>query len=286
MYLKKVKKIFFISTAFTVLLFLIKIISGYFFKSNALIYDGLESLADLLLFAILYGAAVIAEKPADDEHLYGHTKLESLASLYLGLAIASGGFYLLYRSVSTILQKTYVKPSSFAFLIAVLTVATKEILYFYTLKSAKSTSSPVLFALAVDHHKDALSSLVTVAGTAGGAFNYPVLDPAAATVTAAVIIIVGLNTIFSSSSDLLDRSPEKSVVEDIQRTILETEGVEEITSLKARKSGRSIYVDVDICVNRELPVTEAHEIATLVKNRIKDKIENVKDVVVHVEPKL
>lgn len=284
MYLEKVRKIFFISIISTFLLLFLKILFGFIYKSQALVYDGLESLSDIILFGIMYGAAILAEKPPDKEHLYGHSKLENLASLYVGIVIFSLGGYLLYRSVSSIIRNVFSKPYSFAFIIAILVVAVKELLYFITLKAAKDTKSPVLHALAIDHHKDALSSLVTVAGTAGSLTRFHVLDPIAASITSAVIIYMGITTVISSSSDLLDRSPDKEINEKIKKIILSTEGVESIRSLRSRKSGRAIYIDVDIAVEKSLSVADGHEIATLVKNRIKDKIENVNDVVVHVEP--
>jgi cation diffusion facilitator family transporter len=284
MYLQKVRKLFFISTAITFLLLAVKILFGYIFKSQALIYDGFESLSDIILFGIMYGAAILAEKPPDREHLYGHSKLESLASLYVGIGILSLGGYLLYRSISSIVRGVFPKPYPPAFIVAVAVVAVKEFLYFYTLKAARDTKSPVLHALALDHHKDALSSLITVAGTAGSLTRLHVLDPAAASITSAVIIYMGVKTLISSSSDLLDRSPEREVNEKIREIILGTEGVRSIRKLRARKSGRAIYIDADIAVDGNLKITTAHDIATVVKNRIKDKIENVKDVVVHIEP--
>jgi len=283
MYENQLKKVFFVSLLATVLLACLKLAVGYFYNSLALIYDALESIADLFIFASLYGAALLATKPPDSEHLYGHTKIESLAALYTGMAIFTGGLYLCIEALSH-LAGTLKAPGIPAFLTAISVVITKEALYIYTRSNAAMTGSPVLSALALDHHKDALSSLITVAGTSASILNLPILDPLAALLTSLVIVSSGAKAAYSASSDLLDKSPEREIIDKISRAIGSVEGVKRISALKARKSGKDILVDVDIEVDENLSVSEAHEIASVVRERTMDEIKNVKDVIVHVEP--
>lgn len=283
MYKDNIRKTFFVSLLATVLLACLKLAAGYFYHSYALIYDSLESVADLFIFASLYGATLLAAKPPDSEHLYGHTKIESLAALYTGIAIILGGIYLGIEAFNRLGQSART-PGLPAFLTAISVVITKEALYFYTRKQAAVTGSPVLSALALDHHKDALSSLITVVGTSASIFKMPLLDPLAALLTSLVIVGIGAEAAFSASSDLLDKSPEQEVIEQIRRAINSVKGVKRISSLKARKSGKDILVDVDIEVDENLSVSKAHDIASAVRLRTIEEIPSVKDVVVHVEP--
>lgn len=285
MYSENVKKTFLISVAATILLLVVKFCAGFSSRSLALVYDGIESAADILIFISLYGATLLASKPPDAEHQYGHTKIENLASLLLGLLIASGGTVLAYEAFKGLTgKKTAFPPEAYAFFVAVAVVVVKEALYFYTRKQAKATGSPVLSALAIDHHKDALSSLVTVVGTTSGILRISWLDFLAAFLTSLVILGIGLSTFYSSSSDLLDKSPDLQTLEKIKQATLSVNGVERISSLRARKSGKDIYVDVDIEVNANLSVEEAHEIASRVQEKMSAEISNIKGVVVHVEP--
>ncbi|MCX7832413.1 MAG: cation diffusion facilitator family transporter [Actinobacteria bacterium] len=284
MYYEKVRKIFAVSFIATLLLLITKILAGYFSKSLALIYDGFESAADIILFISLYGATLLAAKPPDSEHQYGHTKIENLASLFLGLAIFAGGIALGFNAFSKFLKNIHEIPSWYSFFVAITVVAVKESLYFYTKKRAVETKSPVLEALAIDHHKDALSSIITVIGTASSFLKAAFLDILAAFITAIVISFIGLRTAYSSSSDLLDRGPDPSTMETIKNAVSSVNGVKKIARIKARKSGKDIYVDIDIEVDKKLTVEMAHEIASRVQEKTSEVVENVKDVVVHVEP--
>lgn len=284
MYRKKIRRIFTVSLIATLLLLMIKIITGYFSKSLALIYDGFESAADIILFISLYGATLLALKPPDAEHQYGHTKIENLASLLLGLAIFAFGVALGINAISKFLRKIHDIPSWYSFLVAITVVAVKESLYFYTKKRAAETKSPVLQALAIDHHKDALSSMVTVVGTTSSFLKTPYLDLLAAFITAIVISFIGFRTAYSSSLDLLDRGPDSETMEKIKNAVLSVNGVKKIARIKARKSGKDIYVDIDIEVNRKLTVEVAHNIASQVQKKTSEVIDNVKDVIVHIEP--
>lgn len=281
---EEIKKIFLISICATIFLMVLKVAFGLFFSSLALVYDGIESAADIFIFLTLYGASILALKPPDKDHQYGHSKIENLAALFLGLLIFTGGIYLAFNAFSHLSTKNQSIPHIASFFVAVSVVLTKEALYFITKKKALETKSPIVEALAIDHHKDALSSLVTVAGTASSFLKFPLLDRLAALITAGVISVIGLKTAFDSSSDLLDRSPDTATIEKIKSVVLSVSGVKDIVRLKARKSGRIIYVDVDIRVDGELTVDKAHEIATKVQEETEKNIHNVKGVTVHVEP--
>lgn len=285
MYKDAIRKTFLISILATVLLSVIKFAAGAAGKSFALIYDAYESLADITLFSALYGATLLAEKPPDKEHQYGHTKFENLVALYMGMLILTGGIYLAYQSFFRLVSGKYSDTSSYTFVVAVSVVLIKEILYRYTLNKAEKTKSPVLKAAAADHRKDAASSLVTVAGTAGSFLKTPALDIIASFTTSLIIAFMGGSIVFSSSSELMDLSPSKEIMKKIEQAAKRVRGVDSISRIKARKSGRKIYVDIDIIVDGSLTVQESHNLASRVSEEIKKAIGEVEDVVVHVEPK-
>lgn len=285
MYESVIRRNIAISFIATLILLLGKFAAGYASNSMALVYDGLESSADLIIFLSLYGASVLAAKPPDREHLYGHTKVENLASLLLGLGIAVSGVFFGINALERLLKhEAVVLPHQASFYAALSVVAIKEFLYIFTKNQARLVNSPILEALAVDHHKDALSSVVTVIGTTGSFFKAGWLDPLAALVTSGVIFFMGIKTFYTSSSDLLDKSPDAGTVRKIENAILSVEGVKKISELKARKSGKDIYVDVSIEVDAEMSVKRAHEIASSVQERTVSEVKEVKSVIVHVEP--
>lgn len=278
------KKVFYVSLLLTLVLLCLKLVIGLASHSRALVYDGLESLFDLSIILFAIGAVRFALKPPDTGHQFGHTKAESLGELYIGIIILLTGIFLTYSAAGNLLKGELYSPGIPAFAVAVLTVIAKEGLYRYTAYHSARIGSPVLRGLAADHRKDAVTSLVTVAGTSAALTGLDFLDTAAALVTSLIITGLGVITLHRSSFDLLDASPEKRALEQIRRTALSCAGVKAVSSIRARKSGRYLYVEISIEVSRDLTVEAAHDIAELLKKEIMIENKNIRDVIVHVEP--
>lgn len=281
---RAVKNAIIIGMLSTVFLLVLKIGAGLLSGSRALLYDGFESFSDLLILIFVVGALKVSEKPADAEHHFGHTKAESIASLFIGIGIFVFGMFLAYRSYLDISTGRLVVPHKLSFIIAIFVVLSKEILYFYTSKVARQTSSTLLSAIASDHHKDALTSIITVAGTLSAVLHEPRLDIAAALITSLIIIFIGSKTAYSGIMTLMDTAPEKSIIDSIFNEIKKVEGVKEIRKIRARESGRYIYVDVTIKVDSGLTVKKGHDIAVETRRAVMKACSRVKDVIVHVEP--
>lgn len=270
-----------VSTGF---LLILKLGAGVISGSRALLYDGFESLTDLLVLIFVAGALKLSEKPADAEHHFGHTKAESIAALFIGIGIFLFGIFLTYRSYLDIIGGRTVVPHQLSFLIAVLVVISKEILYFYTKRVARQTSSPSLTAMATDHHKDALTSIITVAGTMSAFFHEPKLDIGAGMITSLIIIYLGSTTIFQGAMSLMDTAPPEETLKSILKALNKVDGIREVSQIRARESGRYIYVDVKIKVDPELTVKKGHDIAVKAREAVMDACLRVRDVVVHVDP--
>lgn len=272
-----------ISTGFLLILKLgIGVVSG----SRALLYDGFESFTDLLVLIFVAGALRISEKPADAEHHFGHTKAESIASLFIGIGIFVFGIFLAYRSYLDILSGRTIVPHQISFIIAVFVVISKEILYFYTVRIARATSSPSLMAIAADHHKDALTSIITIAGTLSAFLHEPRLDIGAALITSLIIVFIGSTVIFQGVMSLMDTAPPEETISSICEAIRKVNGIREVSQVRARESGRYIYADVMIKVDPKLTVEEGHEIAVRAREAALKACTRVKDVMVHVDPYL
>lgn len=280
------RNVFLVSLLATLLLLCMKVSVGLMSNSRALLYDGLESLFDLLIILLALGMVRFALKPPDSGHQFGHTKAESLGELYIGIFITAAGIYLTYETLVDLLQGHLTTPGAAAFAAAAFTVAAKEGLYRYTMLQASRTGSPVLRGLAADHRKDAATSLVTVVGTSASFTGLHFLDTLAALVTSLIIIGLGVSTLHRSSYDLLDASPEKQTLQEIKRIAESCQGVRSVSSLKVRKSGRYLYVEVTIEVDRKISIESAHDIAESLKKEIMMNNKKVRDVIVHVEPEI
>ncbi len=270
-----------ISTSF---LLIVKLAAGALSGSRALLYDGFESLTDLLVLVFVAGVLRISEKPADEEHHFGHTKAESVASLFIGIGIFLFGIFLIYRSYFDIVSGRITVPHQFSFAVAVFVVISKEILYFYTRRVARLTSSPSLLAIAADHHKDALTSIITIAGTLSAFLREPKLDIGAALITSLIIVSIGSTVVFQGVMSLMDTAPPEEIINSISESIRKVNGIREVSQIRARETGRYIYVDAKIKVDPELTVEKGHEIAVKAREAVMKACTRVKDVMVHVDP--
>lgn len=281
---RQINSAIYVGLGATVLLMAVKIGVGVWGKSRALLYDGFESLVDIFVLSFVLQALRIAARPADRDHPFGHTKVESLASFVVGLTIIVFGLYLGYTAALSLTSHHVARPHWLSFVVAVLTVGTKEALYLYTHRIAQRYASPSLAAIAYDHHKDALSSLITILGTLSAFVAVPFLDDGAALATAIIILWMGISSTREGAMNLIDTSPDAELVEKARESVVSVPGVIRLRELRARKTGRFVHVDAKIEVDRDITVDEGHEIARSVKKAVFDSSDRVRDVIVHVEP--
>ena len=282
---KEVRKVTLIGSIIDLALGVVKIIVGWLANSQALIADGIHSFSDLFTdFFVLY-AAKHSQKEADEEHPYGHGRIETLATVGLGVTltlIACGIAYDALRRLNT--PETLAEPGVLALIIAIISILSKEWVYHYTVAAARRLRSDMLMANAWHSRSDAISSIVVMLGIAGAMHGYPYLDAVAAVAVAVMIAKIGINLVRSSSQELIDRALDKDEINAIRAHIFDVKGVRSIHMLRSRKSAGDAFVDVHIQVDPRVSVSEGHQIGDTVRRRLLDAVDVVSDVTVHIDP--
>lgn len=278
------QKVTWISVGVNVLLTVLQIVVGLFGKSQALVADGLHSLSDLLcdflvLFANRHGA-----RDADEEHPYGHARIETATTLALGLILLGVGGALFWGAVERLQNPAALQKVHVATLwIAILTLAGKEGLFRYMLHVARKLRSQMLEANAWHARSDAASSVVVVAGIGGNLLGFTSLDILAAVLVAVMIMRMGWMQGYQAISELIDTSLDKGEVEAIRATLLATPGVHGVHELRTRRMGDRALVDAHVLVNPHISVSEGHYIAESARAHVL-KQHHALDVMVHIDP--
>ena len=265
-------------------LMVLKLAAGHFGHSEAVFADGVESACDFIGIALTIIALKVGRKPFDEEHPYGHGKVESLSAVFVSVIICATGVWILYGSVTTIVAGDYETPQLIAVLAAGATILIKETLYRYSMRVGGALGSPALLAIAKDHRKDAVTSVATLIGVGCAFLGFKFMDPLAAGLTSFFIFHIGYQTFKNSAHDLMDGQPETQEVSDIAALACAVEGVDRVHEIRARRSGQFLIVDLKLDMDPEMTVKHSHEIATLVKSRIFEHFSNVGDVMIHINP--
>jgi len=265
-------------------LMVLKLAAGHYGQSKAVFADGVESGCDFVGIAMTLVALKVGRKPSDQDHPYGHGKVESLAAIFVATIIFGTGAWILYGSVTTVMAGSYQSPELIAVLAAAGTIVAKEMLYRYSVGVGGELESPALLAIAKDHRKDAITSVATLIGVGCAYFGMRVMDPVAAGLTSFFIFHIGYQGFKNSAHELMDRQPEEEAVGAIAALASGIEGVDGVHEIRARRSGQFLIVDLKLDMNPEMTVKRSHDIATLVKSRIFEQFPNVGDVMIHINP--
>lgn len=278
-------KVTLISIMWNIILTLIKILGGVVGKSNAMIADGLHSASDIISsLGVLIGNK-IAKTPHDKEHNYGHEKAETLVSFLLSMLLIYVALTISFNGVNSLLNLENVQvPTFLPLIISVISIGIKEYQYRITIKIAKKINSPSLKADAWHHRSDALSSVAAFIGIGGSLLGFKALDPIATVIVGLFVAKVGLDIFKEAINELMDYSIDEKDESQIISIANSTEGVLNIGELRTRKHGSMAYVDLTICVNKDLTVLEGHEIANKLEISILEELQIVKGITVHVEP--
>lgn len=262
-----------------------KIIAGVLGQSQALIADGFHSLSDLASDVLVLIAARWGSHGADENHPYGHARIETAATAIIGfllLAVAAG---FMIDSVGRLMEpERLLQPGWLALVAAVVSVGVKEWLYHYTVRVARKTGSPLIAANAWHHRTDALSSLVVIVGVAGAIFGLVWLDAVAAIVVAIMVGWVGWRFVASSVAELVDTGLSEQRLDDLDDLIRSVEGVRGYRQLRTRRMGGQAFMDVQILLDGELSLNEADQVAIRVQRVLIAEVPEMSDVVVSVRP--
>ena len=282
---REMKKVTLIGSVIDLLLGVFKILVGWVASSQSLIADGVHSLSDLATdFVVLY-AAKHGSREADEEHPYGHGRIETLATAGLGVALMIVAIGIAWDAVSRLFEpERLFQPGVWALVVALLSVVLKEWIYRYTMRVAKRVRSPMLEANAWHSRTDAISSIVVVIGVGGTMLGLDYLDAIAAVGVALMVAKIGWDLGWESLHELADRALEQERVEKIRKAILAVDGVRHLHLLRSRKVGHEAVVDVHVQVDPWLSVSEGHMIAIAVEEAAKSSLDEVTDVTVHIDP--
>lgn len=261
-----------------------KLAAGYLLNSKALTADGFNNSTDILASAAVLIGLKISKKPPDENHPYGHSRSETIASLLASFIMVTIGLEVLIRAVQAVFTPNQIIPDLTAAWIALISAFIMVFVYLYNKSLAKKTNSHALMAAAKDNLSDALVSIGAFTGIVGSQFNLPWLDPLAAFLVGLMILKTAWGIFLESTHMLSDGfSPEK--LQPFKKTIKSVAGVNKIKQIKARIYGNEVFVDAIIEVNPLLNVIESHEITKNIEEKMRNE-HNIIDMHIHIEPDL
>ena len=268
------------------ILAIIKALAGIFGNSFALIADAIESTTDIFAsFLVLLGFKY-AQRPADENHPYGHGKIEALVAIGIAIALTIAGGIIVKDSILHII-KPHKAPASFTLIILVVVVAVKEILYRYVLKTGKEINSTAVKADAFHHRSDAITSVAAFVGISIaliGGKGYEVADDFAALIAAVFIFYNAYKIGRTAVSELLDEAIEPELRKDIIEITEKNASVIKVERCFSRKMGTAFHIDMHIWIDGTKTVIEGHDISHQVKDELIRNFPNLIDVHIHIEP--
>ena len=284
---KIVNKLSIIGIVGNVFLCAFKLAAGLIGHSSAMVSDAIHSFSDVFATFIAFIGVRLSAKVADDKHQYGHERLECVASLSLGLILAVTGLGIAINGIKVIIAGNYDSlaiPTMLPLIAAIVSIVSKEAMYRYTMHYAKIIDSDAFRADAWHHRSDAFSSIGSLIGIGAAMLGYPIMDSVASLIICLFILKVAFDIIIDAFRKMLDTSYGTEYEESIANYAAACEGVVRVDLLQTRSFGNRCYVDIEIAVDGNLKLVDAHEIAERVHDGIEKEFPEVKHVMVHVNP--
>lgn len=264
-----------------------KFIAGIMGNSSAMVSDAVHSLSDVFATFIAFLGVRFGRREADAFHPYGHERIESLAAIVLGLILLVTGVGIGWVGLEKILAGNYESlpiPGMIALVAAIVSIAVKEGMFWYTRHWARVIRSSAFEADAWHHRSDAMSSIGALVGVGGSMLGYPVLDPIASVVICLFILKQGISIIYDALKKMLDTSCGEQFEEEVRQLVDAENQVEHIDMLRTRMFGDKVYIDMEIAIDGSMQLTDAHAIAERVHDDIEHAFPEVKHVMIHVNP--
>lgn len=276
-----------ISIVVNVLLSAIKFVVGVIANSGAMISDAVHSVSDVFSTIIVMIGANAAAKDPDEEHPYGHDRMECIAAIVLAIVLFITGIGVGITGVKKIFGGNYgdlAVPGALALVAAVISIVVKEGMFWYTRFYGKKVDSTALLADAWHHRSDALSSVGSFVGILGARLGFPICDPLASVVICLFIVKAAYNICKEALDKMVDKSCDEETERKMSDLIKSQEGVISLDLLMTRMFGSKLYVDVEIGADENTPLRDSHAIAENVHNAIEANFPKVKHCMVHVNP--
>lgn len=274
-----------------VLLIIIKFLAGFFGRSSAMIADAVHSFSDFITDVIVLLFVKISNKPADADHAYGHGKYETLATTFVGFILLGVGLMLAYEGAIKIVRVVQGEvlpcPEKVALWAALASIALKEITYQFTARVGKKINSQAVIANAWHHRSDALSSIGTGLGIAGAILlgdKWTVLDPIAAVVVSIFIIVAAVKIIKQALDELLEKSLDETVQNEIRTIVEQDKDVSELHHLRTRRVGNHYAIEMHLRMPGATTLYEAHTHSMQLELKLKQRFGAHTHVGIHIEP--
>ncbi len=284
---KAAMKVSAVSIVANVLLSAFKLLAGILASSGAMVSDAIHSASDVISTVVVIIGIRLSGKASDKEHPYGHERMECVAAIILATILAFTGLGIGYTAVAKILSGNYGEltvPGVLALVAAVVSIAVKEGMYWYTRSYAKKINSSALMADAWHHRSDALSSVGALVGIAGARLGYPVCDAIASLVIFLFIVKAAFDIFKDAIDKMVDKACDEKLEDSLKNCALEQEGVLGVDLLRTRVFGNRVYVDIEISADGDASLRDAHKIAEHVHDAIEQSFSSVKHIMVHVNP--
>jgi cation diffusion facilitator family transporter len=282
----QVRRITWVGLVANVLLSAFKMTVGILGLSQAVVADAVHSMSDIVTdVAVLVGVRYWSPPP-DECHPYGHRRIESIVTVGIGAGLGLVGMMIAYKGIASVRDEHIEQPHWIAFTGAAVSIVTKEVLYHWTYHVGRRIRSSALCANAWHHRSDALSSVPAALAVAVAALRPELsfVDHIGAVVVAIFILHASGKIMKPALAELSDHGAPGEVIMAIRRIAAATDDVVDVHAVRTRRMGPGILVDLHITVEGSMSVTRGHDVSEAVKKRIKAQIEDVIDVVVHLEP--
>lgn len=275
-----------IGLAVTLTLGLLKLGGGWAGHSLALLSDSVHSFGDALSAVSILLALRWSAIPADREHPYGHTRIETIAASNVALLLVLSSFWIVWEAIRT-WQEQSESPHAYTVVIAFASIVLNEGACRYMMNVARRTGSKSIEVAAWDQRLDVVGSAVVLLGlviSILGGPDWHVVDHVAALIVAMIVFWAGATLFWGSAQELMDRQADPEMLDAVRALAKQAPGVVDIEKLIIRKSGLECFVDIHVEVDGNITVREGHEISHAVKSRLISEIAAIKDVLVHIEP--
>lgn len=286
-FIRVVNGVSLVSIVSNIALSVFKLIAGILAHSSAMVSDAVHSASDVFSTFVVMIGIKLSSKESDKEHPYGHERLECVAAMILAMLLFITGVGIGVSAFSNIVTGKYKEiqlPGALALVAAVVSIIVKEMMFWYTRHYAKKIESGALMADAWHHRSDALSSVGALLGIGGAMLGYPIMD----SIASLVIFVFIAKAAFDIFKDAIDKMVDHSCSDEIEQEIIDfviqNKEVQGIDLFHTRMFGSKIYVDLEIAVDGDYSLREAHEIAENVHDAIESQFPKIKHIMVHVNP--
>ena len=280
----EIKRVTLVSLSLNLSLSILKMTTGMLFYSSGLFVDGVHSLSDALTDLFVLFISKFSSEAPDAEHPYGHGRFETLGTTVLGCLLISVGIIIGYESSFNLMHGVRASiPNIYSFIVILISILSNEWLFRYTLKAGKKVNSKLLIANAWHSRSDSLSSIAVLIGLVFTQLGFLWMDSVIAIVVGVMICKVGWSFLWDSINELVDTSLDKDIVSSIGDAILNVDGVISFHDLRSRKMGSKAILDINLQVDKNISVSEGHEISTFVSEKLKDEYSFIADVITHTD---